>query len=105
MIFKCLVLRCGPATTYRVEVKTSDVRGAGTSANVSLVLFGEHGDSDELRLRDREAGGSAFESGQVDVFVFPDLLSLGQLTKARVWHDNKGTRRGGAFAAAISLAQ
>ena len=32
-------------TTYEVTVKTGDVRGAGTDANVYLVLFGEKDDS------------------------------------------------------------
>ena len=28
-------------TTYRITVKTSSVRGAGTNANVSCILFGK----------------------------------------------------------------
>ena len=30
---------------YKVEVKTSDVRGAGTDASVSVQVFGTTGDS------------------------------------------------------------
>ena len=34
------LLRAGP-TNYRIEVVTSDVRGAGTDADVSIVIYGE----------------------------------------------------------------
>ena len=80
------------ATTYKVSVKTSDVRGAGTDANVYVVLFGQDGDSGELHLLESETNKSAFENNQTDVFTFPHMLSLGALTKCRVWHDNKGQR-------------
>ena len=79
-------------TTYKVNVKTSDLRGAGTDANVYVVLFGENGDSGELHLKDSESNKSPFENNQVDTFSFPQMLSLGQLMKLRVWHDNKGGR-------------
>lgn len=71
-------------------MKTSEERGAGTDANVYLCLFGEHGDSGPLHLKDSETNKSAFETGQEDKFTVPDILSLGELTKCRVWHDNKG---------------
>ena len=32
-------------TTYEVTVKTGDVRGAGTDANVYIVMHGENDDS------------------------------------------------------------
>ena len=71
-------------------MKTSDVRGAGTNANVFIVIFGEHGDSGDKPLRQSESNGSPFENNQTDVFTFNDELSLGALMKVRVWHDNKG---------------
>ena len=54
------------------------------------LLFGENGDSGELHLKDSETFKDPFENDQLDVFTFNDLLSLGQLIKIRVWHDNKG---------------
>ena len=78
------------ATTYKISVKTSDIRGAGTNANVYVVLFGQSGDSGELALKHPEGGSDPFERNQEDVFLFKDILSLGQLLKCRVWHDNKG---------------
>ena len=75
-------------------VKTSDLTGASTSANVFLVIFGENGDSDKLHLKDSESNKSPFKNDQLDLFTFSDMLSLGQLVKARVWHDNKGESPG-----------
>ncbi|KAI8493666.1 Lipoxygenase y domain-containing protein 1, partial [Branchiostoma belcheri] len=77
-------------TTYKLSVKTSDERGAGTDANVSLILFGENGDSGELKLKESETSSNKFERNQTDVFKFSDMLSLGDLHKCRVWHDSKG---------------
>ena len=67
------------------------MRGAGTDANVYVVLFGENGDSGELHLKESQTNKSPFENNQTDIFTFPHMLSLGTLIKCRVWHDNKGT--------------
>ena len=71
-------------------MKTSDVSGAGTDANVYVILFGSNGDSGEIHLKKSETNKSPFENNQTDVFTINDLLSLGELSKCRVWHDNKG---------------
>ncbi|XP_071795423.1 lipoxygenase homology domain-containing protein 1-like [Asterias amurensis] len=80
-------------TNYKVTVKTSDIRGSGTDANVSLVIFGENGSSEELKLKESQTHRDKFERNQTDIFTY-SLLSLGQLTKARIWHDNKGLKAG-----------
>ncbi|NXF11356.1 LOXH1 protein, partial [Smithornis capensis] len=80
-------------TTYTLQVKTSDVGGAGTDANVSLILFGEYGDSGILALKESNKSNK-FERNQMDEFSFLDMLSLGDLCKVRVWHDNKGIAPG-----------
>ncbi|XP_036382736.1 lipoxygenase homology domain-containing protein 1-like [Megalops cyprinoides] len=80
-------------TTYIIQVKTSDVAGAGTDANVFLILFGENGDTGIMALK-ASSRTNKFERKQLDVFRFPDVLSLGELSKIRVWHDNKGPAPG-----------
>ncbi|XP_059690106.1 lipoxygenase homology domain-containing protein 1 [Gavia stellata] len=80
-------------TTYTLQVKTSDVGGAGTDANVSLILFGENGDSGTLALKESNKSNK-FERNQMDEFNFLDMLSLGDLCKVRIWHDNKGIAPG-----------
>ena len=63
--------------------------GAGTDANVFLIVFGEYGDTGLLALKESGARNK-FERKMKDVFRFADMLSLGELSKIRVWHDNKG---------------
>ncbi|ELW69334.1 Lipoxygenase homology domain-containing protein 1 [Tupaia chinensis] len=75
-------------TSYTVSVKTSDILGAGTDANVFIIIFGENGDSGTLALK-QSANWNKFERNNTDTFSFPDMLSLGHLCKLRVWHDNK----------------
>ena len=65
--------------------------GAGTDANIYVILFGANGDSGTLHLKKSETNKSPFENDQLDVFSFKDMLTLGELSKCRVWHDNKGT--------------
>ena len=50
---------------YEVTICTGDIRGAGTNANVFLVLYGDKGKSDEFWLRNKTDN---FERGQVDKF-------------------------------------
>lgn len=78
-------------TSYKVKVKTSAVRGAGTDANVFINLFGENGNSGDLHLKNSETNKSPFDNDQLDEFTISDILSVGELSKLRVWHDNKGT--------------
>ena len=65
-------------TTYKINVKTGDVMGAGTDANVFMVIFGENGDSGELALKSSETYKDKFERNHTDVFNFKNLLSLGE---------------------------
>ncbi|XP_074196129.1 lipoxygenase homology domain-containing protein 1 isoform X4 [Rhinolophus sinicus] len=76
-------------TSYTIIVKTSDILGAGTDANVFIIIFGENGDSGTLALK-QSPNWNKFERNNTDTFSFPDMLSLGHLCKLRVWHDNKG---------------
>ncbi|XP_033890281.3 lipoxygenase homology domain-containing protein 1-like [Acipenser ruthenus] len=80
-------------TTYTIMVKTSDISGAGTDANVCIIVFGENGDTGTIPLKECN-NTNKFERKQMDVFKFPEMLSLGELSKVRVWHDNKGVSAG-----------
>ncbi|XP_061603543.1 lipoxygenase homology domain-containing protein 1 [Phyllopteryx taeniolatus] len=80
-------------TTYVIQVKTGDVAGAGTDANVWVIIFGENGDTGSLALKECNRSNK-FERKQVDSFRFTDILSLGDLSKVRVWHDNTGLAPG-----------
>uniref|UniRef100_A0A8C9YR90 Lipoxygenase homology PLAT domains 1 n=1 Tax=Sander lucioperca TaxID=283035 RepID=A0A8C9YR90_SANLU len=80
-------------TTYIVQVKTSDNAGAGTDANVWIIIFGENGDTGTLALKECNKSNK-FERKQLDTFRFSDILSMGELSKVRVWHDNSGPAPG-----------
>ncbi len=56
-----------------------------------LIVFGENGDTGTLALREC-SNRNKFERNQADVFRFGDILSLGELSKIRVWHDNQGEK-------------
>ncbi|WAR01120.1 LOXH1-like protein, partial [Mya arenaria] len=63
---------------------------SGTDANVYVTLFGDNGDSGPIHLKKSDTNKDPFENDQIDVFTINGILSLGELSKCRVWHDNKG---------------
>jgi len=79
-----------PYVSYKITVVTGDRRGAGTDANVYIVLYGTQGDSGDRKL---ESGGNNFERNQTDVFGF-DALDLGDISKIKIYHDNTGIGAG-----------
>eukprot|EP00727_Mastigamoeba_balamuthi_P010665 m51a1_g6220 hypothetical protein (2032) ;mRNA; r:217273-223689 len=73
---------------YVVSTFTGDVPGAGTDANVSVVLFGEQ-QRESGRLALTKRGRNLFERGQRDDFEVA-CADLGELERVLVSHDNKG---------------
>ena len=63
-----------------MDVITGDLSGAGTDANVFLIIFGEYGDSGEIALKNSETYKDKFERGHTDVFMLSDILSLGKIS-------------------------
>ncbi|TNN29876.1 Lipoxygenase y domain-containing protein 1 [Liparis tanakae] len=100
-------LRCSPApprrnnepgrqthghTQHRIGgavVSSGSWLGAGTDANVWIIVFGENGDTGTLALKECSKSNK-FERKQLDTFCFSEILSMGELSKIRVWHDNSG---------------
>ena len=77
------------ARSYSVQVRTGTQRGAGTSANVYLTIFGTDGTSGELKL---ETSRNNFERGRTDEFTVE--CSVGEIQRIRVGHDNSGAGPG-----------
>eukprot|EP01125_Pyxidicula_operculata_P000601 TRINITY_DN105_c0_g1_i2.p1 TRINITY_DN105_c0_g1~~TRINITY_DN105_c0_g1_i2.p1 ORF type:complete len:1400 (+),score=456.41 TRINITY_DN105_c0_g1_i2:301-4200(+) len=75
-----------PLVDYTIQVITGDRRGAGTDANVSIVIYGET-DNSGVRILDTSADN--FERNKTDVFGVR-CVDLGKLTKIRIGHDNSG---------------
>ena len=81
--------------TWHVWVHTSDTRGAGTDANVYMVVYGKNKDgeykkSDLITLDNK---GDNFEGGEVDRFKV-EMDDIGKPYKLRVGHDNSGSFAG-----------
>ena len=66
------------ATSYLVSVKTGDVRGAGTDANVFVQIYGDKGDIGKLQLRSAENTKNKFERGRTDQFVL-EAVDIGKV--------------------------
>lgn len=73
-LVSCLFLE----TTYTVKVKTGDVSGAGTDANVFIIIFGQYGDCGEIALKHSESFKDKFERNHTDIFVLKNIYSLGK---------------------------
>uniref|UniRef100_A0A669B819 Lipoxygenase homology PLAT domains 1 n=1 Tax=Oreochromis niloticus TaxID=8128 RepID=A0A669B819_ORENI len=70
---------------WSLWIWTSDVKGAGTDAQVFLQIYGEKGKSDEMKL---ENNSDSFEQGQVDKFMI-EMPDIGRLLKLRIWHEKR----------------
>ncbi len=75
---------------YKVTVRTSDVRGAGTDANVSITLFGTATPGISSGPHKLENSANNFERGASDVFEVEAREALGMLSALRIGHDNTG---------------
>lgn len=79
-----------PFATYHYELTffTGQRRGAGTTAQVSCLLVGDHDDSGICILKDEKR--PTFQQGSANSFIISVSGSLGTITSLRVWHDNHG---------------
>ncbi|PNH12713.1 Lipoxygenase y domain-containing protein 1 [Tetrabaena socialis] len=85
----------GENTDYTVTVVTSDIRGAGTDANVYLEIMGENGGKEVVGKRvTLDNSTNNFERAQVDKFLLKRYRNCGNLTKIRIGHDNAGMAPG-----------
>lgn len=68
-ISQCFQIRIAlltPEFPWSLWIWTSDVKGAGTDAQVFLQIYGERGKSDEIKL---ENNSDSFEQAQLDKFM------------------------------------
>jgi hypothetical protein len=76
---------------YHVCVATGNIRGAGTDANVTAVLYGVNGTNSGERTLDSK--GNNFERNRQDEFVV-ECADLGGVDKVRIGHDGNGMGAG-----------
>ncbi|KAI8506650.1 hypothetical protein Bbelb_160770 [Branchiostoma belcheri] len=77
-----------PDCHYIITVYTGFRLDAGTTAQVSITVFGFRDESQPLALQD--ARRQLFQGGSVDSFLVSCENPLGPLTHIHVWHDNTG---------------
>ena len=66
-------------------MRTGDVRGAGTDANVYIQIFGKQGDTGRLPLRQSENTKNKFEKGRADMFTV-EAVDIGKVSvRCRVY--------------------
>jgi len=71
--------------SWVAKIFTSDVRSAGTNANVFVQVYDVNGNrSEEIPLDNKSDN---FESGQVDRFTLDLPPDFSELYKLRIWHD------------------
>ncbi|KAI8494854.1 hypothetical protein Bbelb_274590 [Branchiostoma belcheri] len=73
---------------YVITVYTGFKGNAGTTAEVTIVLYGQDRESLPFILSDSKR--VTFEKGSVDSFLVSTSEPLGDLTYLRVWHNNAG---------------
>ena len=69
-------------TTYHVYVHTGNKLGAGTDANVYVVLFGGKDDTGTMFLKSSKTNKNKFERNQMDEFVI-EAVDIGELQKIK----------------------
>ncbi|XP_041329697.1 oxygen-regulated protein 1 [Pyrgilauda ruficollis] len=80
-------------TEYTIKVYTGDKRGAGTDANVHIILFGNEDKSEVFQLSQSLEHQNPFERGKVDTFKIK-TKKLGSLRSIEIGHDGKGFASG-----------
>ncbi|GFR86805.1 lipoxygenase homology domain-containing protein 1-like isoform X1 [Elysia marginata] len=82
-----------PVIIYTVEVHTSDLPGADTTAAMYVNLVGQRGDSGQRRLYITQTDGKMFSQGKIDIFTF-EAVSLGQLNSVVIGHPDREPGQG-----------
>ena len=59
-------------------MRTGDIRGAGTDANVFVRIFGETGDTGKLQLRQADNTKDKWERGRTDMFTL-EAMDIGKV--------------------------
>jgi hypothetical protein len=78
-----------PTTEYKFEFATSNLQGAGTDANVFVILYGEKGVTEKFPI----ASNGNFAAGKIFQISFK-AKDVGFIKSIRVGHDNSGNSPG-----------
>eukprot|EP00111_Clytia_hemisphaerica_P008215 TCONS_00023932-protein len=76
---------CDPYRYFFI-IETGHCIGAGTSARVCAILYGEQGHSQKVELT--QANKHLFERSSTNLFIMSCPKHLGMLTRLTIWHNN-----------------
>lgn len=83
--------KSGSTGAFYIEVKTSDVSGAGTNSNIYLTVNGSNGSTGEIELDLMAEDGDNYERGDLDVMCIGfDKKSIGEITSITIRKDDAG---------------
>ena len=83
-----------PEVNWLINVYTSNIKNAGTNANVHIQIFGTKHATSLIPLGGKENNDEdLFEPGNCDSFQV-NLPDIGNPSKIKIGHDNKGMLAG-----------
>lgn len=77
------------AIDHWIYIKTGDRKGAGSDANIKIILYDDRGQKSPEIALDCQFRND-FERGQTDTFQCPTLSHMGDVVQIEVWRDNAG---------------
>jgi len=80
------------AYLYEIGVQTGFVRGAGTTADVFIILNGALGETSPRKLKNPNR--KCFNKSETDSFLLSTPFSLGVIKDIEIWHNNEGNSPG-----------
>ncbi|RNA20949.1 lipoxygenase homology domain-containing 1 [Brachionus plicatilis] len=76
-------------TLYKITVITSEIKEAGTEADVFIKIFGKRSETEKILLEKSLTNRTKFKSDQSDVFKVTDV-DVGKVRKILIGHNNRG---------------
>ena len=73
---------------YRIDVKTGDSWGAGTNANVEIILRGNGKQTEKFKLN--KNWRDDFKRGKTDDFCVTSETNIAEVTNIELWRDSTG---------------
>jgi len=73
-------------SSYKISVKTGDKKGAGTDANVYIILHGKGTKTDSCNLD--TFFKNDFEAGNIDDYSVTSAINIPEVQRIELWRDN-----------------
>ena len=78
----------GRQKLYKILVKTSDIQGSSTTADIQLQLFGKLGKSKLISLKNSVTNKIPFARSKTDVFEYK-ISDVGKINAIKIGHNER----------------